>query len=550
MRDSPNPIIRTEFAAQNCLPRRPATNGSFSTHTVTTLLLVLVSLLVNATANCNYTLAVSGGSKCYTEMASATMAYSDCKTRCANASLHMLCVENAAQNSFLINVGKANYGTRGLFLGIVGSVASPSWEDAAYCQSTYLFQGAQCSAGANGDWYLDASGSCWRVALLRSSVCLCEDTVYDTTPTPQPTPLTASFNGTAIPARSSDALPSGLTPRERVGGVEELAVLPGTFTYTVLYACTGGVQFFQVPDGTTSVSVVLFGAQGGGISRGGMGAAVSGTIGVVAGELLYVYVGGQGGATGAAGFNGGGRGYGTYGTGGGGGTDIRRLGNATTNRVLMAGGGGGADRYSGAAGGFGDYNGGSGVLGNSAGATLGSGASVLSGGVGSANGQLFQGANGCAEVVTLPGTGGGGGFYGGGSGCGGGGGGGSSGFTGTVTLSSVSPGVQAGNGGGQISFVHSNRFTFAYTGFVQTFRVPDGVTSITVTAAGAQGGGVSPTRGTGGLGAVVEAQVPVTPGTLLYIYVGGTGTYDNAAGMTTKAGGFNGGGAGYGTFGG
>ncbi|KAJ1388301.1 hypothetical protein B484DRAFT_2943 [Ochromonadaceae sp. CCMP2298] len=96
-------------------------------------------------------------------------------------------------------------------------------------------------------------------------------------------------------------------------------------TYRVSYAFTGGEQSFQVPDGTTSVSIVLYAAQGGG-TLGGFGASITGTISVVAAELLRVYVGGQGGATGAAGFNGGGTGYGSSGTGGGGGTDIRRLG--------------------------------------------------------------------------------------------------------------------------------------------------------------------------------------------------------------------------------
>jgi hypothetical protein len=77
--------------------------------------------------------------------------------------------------------------------------------------------------------------------------------------------------------------------------------------------------------------------------------------------------------------------------------------------------------------------------------------------------------------------------------------------------------------------------TFNFTGGEQTYTVPSGLTSLAIVATGAAGGG--PSSGlTGGRGAVVSAMVPVTPGEILYIEVGGVGGQ--------PAGGFNGGGVG------
>lgn len=81
--------------------------------------------------------------------------------------------------------------------------------------------------------------------------------------------------------------------------------------------------------------------------------------------------------------------------------------------------------------------------------------------------------------------------------------------------------------------------TFGFTGVEQTFAVPAGVGSLRVTAAGAAGG--SPLdrhragQVPGGRGAVVSGTVAVTPGSTLYIEVGGPGGTDGQAG-------FNGGG--------
>ncbi|MBK8969770.1 MAG: HYR domain-containing protein [Lewinellaceae bacterium] len=72
--------------------------------------------------------------------------------------------------------------------------------------------------------------------------------------------------------------------------------------------------------------------------------------------------------------------------------------------------------------------------------------------------------------------------------------------------------------------------TFVYTGAVQPWVVPAGVTSITVDVYGAEGYGAE------GLGGRVQATHPVIPGETLYLYVGGAGT--------ETTGGFNGGGSG------
>lgn len=81
--------------------------------------------------------------------------------------------------------------------------------------------------------------------------------------------------------------------------------------------------------------------------------------------------------------------------------------------------------------------------------------------------------------------------------------------------------------------------TFNYTGSVQTFVVPACVTSIHADVRGAQGGAGSSGSGTGGLGGRAQANINVTPGETLYVYVGGQGG--------APTGGWNGGGQGVGT---
>ena len=84
--------------------------------------------------------------------------------------------------------------------------------------------------------------------------------------------------------------------------------------------------------------------------------------------------------------------------------------------------------------------------------------------------------------------------------------------------------------------------TYNYTGGIQTYTVPAGVTSITVDAKGAKGGGVNCSYGAanyqsdGGCGGRVQCTVAVTPGQVLNIVVGGAGS------STSGVGGYGGGG--------
>jgi hypothetical protein len=84
--------------------------------------------------------------------------------------------------------------------------------------------------------------------------------------------------------------------------------------------------------------------------------------------------------------------------------------------------------------------------------------------------------------------------------------------------------------------------TFHFTREPQRFKVPSGVTQLTITAYGAMGGGFSkPSAGNpGGSGAKVKATIPVTPGQVLIINVGGTGILNRHG---KGGGGYNGGGA-------
>src|SRR5580700_8317630 len=91
-------------------------------------------------------------------------------------------------------------------------------------------------------------------------------------------------------------------------------------------------------------------------------------------------------------------------------------------------------------------------------------------------------------------------------------------------------------------------YTFNYTGSVQTWTVPGGVTSIVVNADGASGGLNAQTHPGGnmadspGHGGCVVCTLTVTPGVVLDIYVGGHGS--DATTTVPGAGGYNGGGAG------
>jgi hypothetical protein len=84
------------------------------------------------------------------------------------------------------------------------------------------------------------------------------------------------------------------------------------------------------------------------------------------------------------------------------------------------------------------------------------------------------------------------------------------------------------------AYTVTGQVTFNYTGSMQTYTVPLGVTSVTVEAWGAQGGaGYS---AVGGLGGYATGDLAVMPGQTLNIYVGGQGG--------SPTGGWNGGGQG------
>jgi len=85
--------------------------------------------------------------------------------------------------------------------------------------------------------------------------------------------------------------------------------------------------------------------------------------------------------------------------------------------------------------------------------------------------------------------------------------------------------------------------SFAYTGAPQTYTVPANVYSLQVDAAGASGGSgtIGSSPNVGGAGARVQAMLPVTPGQVLTVYVGGGGTYNDTFNGQAP-GGYNGGG--------
>lgn len=143
---------------------------------------------------------------------------------------------------------------------------------------------------------------------------------------------------------------------------------------------------------------------------------------------------------------------------------------------------------------------------------------------------------------------GGGGYYGGGGGCYSGGGGGSS-------YSQYGGYYFMGNNGGagQITIAYSlssMAVSFKYTGASQSFTIPSGIYSISVTLVGAGGGssGLSHVYyGTGGRGAQLQFNLTVTPGDVYYLFVGGRGKGLLTDGnLTVYAGGYNGGGNGTG----
>jgi hypothetical protein len=185
----------------------------------------------------------------------------------------------------------------------------------------------------------------------------------------------------------------------------------------------------------------------------GEGGYVSADLAVTAGEVLEIYVGGEGsGPTG--GYNGGGNGGSTSYGAGGGASDVRRGAYTLSDRIIVAGGGGGTGANCGANTAEGGHGGGligmSGCFFSCSDCQYtGAGGTQNAGGIAGPTSHSNCGGNndgvfGIGGSNTgYSGTGGGGGWYGGGSGCFEGAGGGSS-YT-DPTASNVVH-IQGGNG--------------------------------------------------------------------------------------------------------
>ncbi|MEM1322340.1 MAG: glycine-rich protein [Bacteroidota bacterium] len=240
---------------------------------------------------------------------------------------------------------------------------------------------------------------------------------------------------------------------------EALAVNPpATMTYYAqgeteeisdTFDFTGNLQTFTVPEGVTSICIDAQGAAGGDAisTTGGQGGRVKASINVTPGEVLNLYIGGQGmsyvsseNTPRLGGWNGGGDATIATASGGGGATDIRIGGTSLLDRIVVVGGGGGAKSDACAATPAGDGGEYTGDDGGACGGTAGAGATQSAGGAGGCNGptcgtagSLGQGGSGANSSTATGGGGGGGGWYGGGG------------------------GHDLGNGGGGSSYTHLDR---------------------------------------------------------------------------------------------
>jgi hypothetical protein len=194
---------------------------------------------------------------------------------------------------------------------------------------------------------------------------------------------------------------------------------------------TGSLQTYTIT-ATSDYVLTAFGAEGGG--SGGLGAEIGDQFFLMAGEVLDIYVGGQGNSA---------RGFGS---GGGGGTFVV-LEGATPTLLLVAGGGGGGTWFGGQGSpGLTGTSGSVGLDGGGSGGTNGSGGAASEGGGGGGylgSGGNGQGAGGAGFSTLTGGTGyavfNANGGYGGGGGGGDDGGGGGGGYSG-------------GGGGGNSTF--------------------------------------------------------------------------------------------------
>jgi hypothetical protein len=268
-----------------------------------------------------------------------------------------------------------------------------------------------------------------------------------------------------------------------------------TFNYT------GTQQIFVVPSGVNSVNIAAYGAEGGtnrtdstntSCRNGGQGGYATGTLNVIPGDTLFIYVGGRGYSGNDGGWNGGGLSCANKQTcaKGGGASDVRVGGITLNDRVIVAGGGGGAE-YSACSGKGGDGGGLTGDAGAHPTTTTGDGqgGTQSAGGAGGVH-TTYPGTAGTLGVGGAGGThpnghsgSGGGGYYGGGGSAVDRHAGGGSSYIGGVTGGSTTKGVKLDHGLIIISYngagpVNINQIS----GLTSGSMFPSGVTTNTFVA--------------------------------------------------------------------
>ena len=210
-------------------------------------------------------------------------------------------------------------------------------------KSHYVFQGYFTKTNGEGERIIDANGS-----IISSYTLFASDTILYAYWKPMTYTITLDNQN---PTTYGDTLFYQKYGEGFSKGYKEIGESKGSTITEFHY--TGSEQVFVAPF-NGKYFLQAYGAQSGGHAMGngsemfGVGGESSGTIYLNEGEILRVYVGGQGiGFTG--GYNGGGNGGAVWAasndifvvTGGGGATDFRKGGSQLEHRIMVAGGGGG-----------------------------------------------------------------------------------------------------------------------------------------------------------------------------------------------------------------
>lgn len=334
------------------------------------------------------------------------------------------------------------------------------------------------------------------------------------------------------------------------------------------FGATGAQQQFIVPAGVSVLDVRAIGAGGGTgttsssgqlPTAGGFGAVIRALVPVTPGETLQVLIGERGDdSMDRAGGAGGGTflfrdttisgllvaaGGGAGGEAGGGGpAPVSANGQTSTTAGdgtgamsgpagVAGGGGGGASSSLGGEGGGGFLTNGKVII-------DGAGFGIANGGAGGTGGFGGAGGFGGGAAGGNTGSGGGGGFNGGGGGDGDGYGGGGSSFV-TPAGQPLSTSIAASSADGQLvicpttanlaSACDGTVVTLLPSSAPQSYVVPQARTTLDITAIGAGGGfgstvsAANQPANPGGVGAVIRAIVPVTPGETLQLLIGARG---------------------------